>query len=76
MAEGFQSKYRVDELNATTLKLTIMNIEIGDTGAYVISRSLTSVRYALIFHGKYEITYGGFTACFGDTAWRDANSGA
>ena len=77
IGEEFQSKYRVDVFHGATVRLTIMNIEIGDTGTYVFQRDLDFERYSVIFHGKYEITYGGFTACFGDTAYRrDAHSGA
>ena len=52
MAEGFQSKYRVDVFHGATVRLTIMNIEIGDTGTYVFQRDLDFERYSVIFHGK------------------------
>ena len=76
VGDKFENKYRVDELNATTLRLTIMNIEISDTGTYVFLRARNSRRYPVIVHGKYKRFYGKFAACSGDTAWRDAHSGA
>ena len=52
MGEQFRSKYRVDVLDGSALRLTIMNIEIGDTGTYVFQRDLDFERYSVIFHGK------------------------
>ena len=73
----YESKYRVDRINGTTLRLTIVNVEIGDTGIYVFMRGPEKQNYSLIFHGKYKILYGKFAACSRDTAYRrDAHSGA
>ena len=73
----FENKYRVDVIDSTSLRLTIMNIEVDDTGTYVFFRNVLEMpRYSVIFHGKYKRFYGKFAACSGDTAWRDAHSGA
>ena len=72
----FENKYRVDVIDSTSLRLTIMNIEVDDTGTYVFFRDVLEMpRYSVIVHGKHKRFYGKFTACFGDTAWRDAHSG-
>ena len=73
--EEFQNKYRVDVIDSTTLRLTIMNVEIGDTGKYGFFEGHTSIIYSLIFHGKSKIFYGKFAACSCDAAWRDAHLG-